>query len=208
VPGEPAWTTIEGGPDLTLFATDDAMILLGIDDPPEIDLVGTAPVGGAEAPEDDTAKDDAVADGDPEAEAEAEADANTAPPAEPDMPDDASSVTTDQPEGIDATDQPESTEDATVPDAPNAEADETTDQPDAEPRRVRAGTKQAIVVDMLRRPEGATIAELVDATGWKTNTVRGAFAGALKKKLGLTITSEKEGERGRVYRTDPDVVLT
>jgi hypothetical protein len=74
-------------------------------------------------------------------------------------------------------------------------------------RRVRADTKQAVVIDMLRRPEGATIAELVAATGWQPHTVRGAFAGALKKKLGLTITSEKEDERGRVYRTEPDVVL-
>ena len=52
---------------------------------------------------------------------------------------------------------------------------------------------------MLRRNEGATIAQIVAATGWLPHTVRGAFAGALKKKLGLTVTSEKvEGQR--VYR--------
>ena len=44
---------------------------------------------------------------------------------------------------------------------------------------------------MLRRKEGATIAQIVAATGWQPHTVRGAFAGALKKKLGLTVTSEK-----------------
>jgi phage/conjugal plasmid C-4 type zinc finger TraR family protein len=44
---------------------------------------------------------------------------------------------------------------------------------------------------MLRRPEGATIAQIVEATGWQPHTVRGAFAGALKKKLGLEVTSEK-----------------
>jgi len=53
---------------------------------------------------------------------------------------------------------------------------------------------------MLERPEGATVAEVVEATNWQPHTVRGAFAGALKKRLGLTVTSEKEEDRGRVYR--------
>ena len=68
------------------------------------------------------------------------------------------------------------------------------------PRKTRAGTKQALVVEMLRRPEGATVDQIVDATGWQRHSVRGAFAGALKKKLGLTIASEKVEDRGRVYR--------
>jgi hypothetical protein len=53
---------------------------------------------------------------------------------------------------------------------------------------------------MLRRKEGATIAQIVAATGWQPHTVRGAFAGALKKKLGLTITSEKVEGGERTYR--------
>jgi hypothetical protein len=53
---------------------------------------------------------------------------------------------------------------------------------------------------MLRRPEGATIAEIVEATDWLAHTIRGAMAGSLKKKLGLTITSDKDDQRGRVYR--------
>ena len=53
---------------------------------------------------------------------------------------------------------------------------------------------------MLKRPEGATIAQVVEATGWQPHTVRGALAGALKKRLGLEVTSEKVAERGRVYR--------
>ena len=65
---------------------------------------------------------------------------------------------------------------------------------------VRQGTKQAALVEMLRRPEGATIAEIVAATGWQPHTVRGALAGALKKRLGLVVTSEKREGRGRVYR--------
>ena len=67
-------------------------------------------------------------------------------------------------------------------------------------RLPREGTKQATMIAMLRRKNGATIAEIVEATGWQPHTVRGAFAGALKKKLGLTIASEKEEKRGRVYR--------
>ena len=68
--------------------------------------------------------------------------------------------------------------------------------------KTREGTKQAQLVAMLGRAEGATIAEIVAATGWQPHTVRGAFAGALKKRLGLTVASEKVEGRGRVYRID------
>jgi hypothetical protein len=64
----------------------------------------------------------------------------------------------------------------------------------------REGTKQAEMIALLRRPEGATIDEIVAATGWQKHTVRGAISGALKKKLGLDVTSEKVEGRGRVYR--------
>jgi hypothetical protein len=57
---------------------------------------------------------------------------------------------------------------------------------------------------MLRAPEGATIEEITAATGWQSHTVRGAMAGALKKKLGLEVTSEKVDGRGRVYRLPED----
>ena len=67
-------------------------------------------------------------------------------------------------------------------------------------RTTREGTKQAKVVELLRRPEGATIAQLVKATGWQPHTVRGAMAGALKKRLGLAIKSEKPEDGERVYR--------
>jgi hypothetical protein len=68
------------------------------------------------------------------------------------------------------------------------------------PRRQRKGTKQAQLIAMLRRPEGATISQIVQATGWQQHTVRGAIAGALKKKLGLEVTSTKEKGEERVYR--------
>jgi len=64
----------------------------------------------------------------------------------------------------------------------------------------RAGTKQAMLIAMLQKPEGATIAELAAPTGWQAHTVRGAVSGVLKKKLGLAISAEKIGGRGSVYR--------
>ena len=67
-------------------------------------------------------------------------------------------------------------------------------------RTPRAGTKQAALIAMLRAPDGATIEEITTATGWQAHTVRGAIAGALKKKLGLDVTSEKVEGRGRVYK--------
>jgi hypothetical protein len=63
----------------------------------------------------------------------------------------------------------------------------------------RAGSKQARLVELLRHAKGASIAEMVKATGWQAHSVRGVMSGVLKKRLGLTITSTKE-ERGRVYR--------
>ena len=73
-------------------------------------------------------------------------------------------------------------------------------QPDLTPPTQRKGTKQAQLIDMLKVPEGATIEEIVTATGWLCHTVRGVMSGALKKKLGLTITSDKVDGRGRVYK--------
>ena len=67
-------------------------------------------------------------------------------------------------------------------------------------RTPRAGTKQAKLIEMLRADGGATIDEIVAALDWQAHTARGAMSGALKKKLGLTITSEKIEGRGRAYR--------
>lgn len=67
-------------------------------------------------------------------------------------------------------------------------------------RRSREKSKQATVLQMLRRPEGATVHQIVEATGWQPHTVRGTFAGTFKKKLGLTLTSEKAEGGERVYR--------
>ena len=72
--------------------------------------------------------------------------------------------------------------------------------PPAPPPVPRADTKQAKVIAMLRRPGGATIADLAKAARWQRHTVRGVLSGALKKKLGLTVLSEKPQGEDRVYR--------
>jgi len=69
----------------------------------------------------------------------------------------------------------------------------------AKPVATRAGTKQAQIIAMLQRPEGATVAEMVEATGWLAHTVRGSISGALKKNLGLPIAAEKVEGKGTVY---------
>ena len=66
--------------------------------------------------------------------------------------------------------------------------------------RTRENSKQAQVIAMLRRPEGSTVRQICEATGWQAHTVRGTFAGAFKKKLGLAIVSDKPQGGERVYR--------
>jgi hypothetical protein len=60
----------------------------------------------------------------------------------------------------------------------------------------RAGTKQAQMIELLRRPEGATVAQIAAATGWQHHTIRGAIAGALKKKLKLNVEATRTREVG------------
>ncbi len=64
----------------------------------------------------------------------------------------------------------------------------------------RENSKQAAVIQMLQRPDGTTIQQVMESTGWQAHTVRGTFSGALKKKLGLNVVSAKDGTGERVYR--------
>ena len=84
---------------------------------------------------------------------------------------------------------------------PSPQAERTPDgTATLKPVAIRAGTKQARIIALLQRPEGATVAEMVEATSWQAHTVRGSISGALKKKLGLPVAAEKVEGRGTVYR--------
>jgi uncharacterized protein DUF3489 len=76
-----------------------------------------------------------------------------------------------------------------------AEPEAAPAQPAAKPTP-RPGTKQAKMIDMLKRPEGATVEQIAAATGWQHHTIRGAISGALKKKLGLTVEATRNREVG------------
>ncbi len=66
--------------------------------------------------------------------------------------------------------------------------------------KTREGSKKAIVLELLRRPEGATLADIMSATGWMAHSVRGFISGSLGKKMGLTVESLKTSEGARAYR--------
>ena len=83
---------------------------------------------------------------------------------------------------------------------PNRNASKGTPKSETPKSAARRGTKQALLIDLLERKTGATIDEIVEATSWQAHSVRGAISGTLKKKLGLTVSSEKTEGRGRVYR--------
>jgi hypothetical protein len=72
---------------------------------------------------------------------------------------------------------------------------EAAGEPSAKPAP-RAGTKQAQMIEMLKRPEGATVEQIAAATGWQHHTIRGAISGALKRKLGLTVEATRTREVG------------
>jgi hypothetical protein len=72
--------------------------------------------------------------------------------------------------------------------------------PAADANTGRESSKKALVLDMLRRPDGATLDEIMTTTGWQAHTVRGFLSGALTKKMGLAVESWRNDDKVRVYR--------
>lgn len=68
-----------------------------------------------------------------------------------------------------------------------------------DPIAIRAGTKQAQIIALLQRAGGASIGEIVEATGWAPHSARGMISGGLKKRLGFDIATTSDAQRGRIY---------
>ena len=66
-----------------------------------------------------------------------------------------------------------------------------------EAMEAREGSKKAAILELLLRPNGATLKDLMAATGWQAHSVRGFISSAIVKKMGLTVESQKraDGER-------------
>ena len=87
-----------------------------------------------------------------------------------------------------------------APDAPKAGKPRKASSRDQKAAPAREGSKKAQVLELLRRPEGATLADIQSATGWQAHSVRGFISGALGKKMGLTVESLKTDAGDRIYR--------
>ena len=89
-------------------------------------------------------------------------------------------------------------------DAPDAltkrEATHALQKLEATSRTIRPGTKLATIIDAMRHPGGATIAQMMAGTGWQAHTVRGAISGMVRKRLGYEVITEKGADGLRAYR--------
>lgn len=84
--------------------------------------------------------------------------------------------------------------------APKAKRSRNAAKADDATPSAREGSKKAIVIDLLKRPEGATMAEIAEATGWQAHSIRGFISGSLTKKMGLNVESSKRDDGVRFYR--------
>jgi len=87
-----------------------------------------------------------------------------------------------------------------TPDAPKAAKSRKARTQEKGAAPAREGSKKAQVLELLRRPEGASLKEIADATQWQAHSIRGFISGALGKKMGLTVESLKTESGDRVYR--------
>ena len=88
-----------------------------------------------------------------------------------------------------------------APDAlTNCEATHALQKLEATATAIRPGTKLAAIIDAMRHPSGATIAQMMASSGWQAHTVRGAISGMVRKRLGCEVITEKGADGQRAYR--------
>jgi Protein of unknown function (DUF3489) len=91
---------------------------------------------------------------------------------------------------------------ATAPpkkEAPAKKASKAPKAPKPQADGVRKGSKTAKILDLLKRPGGVTLKEIVKASGWQPHSVRGFLSGTIGKKMKLALTSTKDQDGNRVY---------
>ncbi len=81
-----------------------------------------------------------------------------------------------------------------------ADAPDDVQKLEATSRTIRPGTKLATIIDAMRHPGGATIAQMMAGTGWQAHAVRGAISGMVRKRLGYQVVTEKTMDGQRAYR--------
>ncbi|MCW5982439.1 MAG: DUF3489 domain-containing protein [Bryobacteraceae bacterium] len=94
----------------------------------------------------------------------------------------------------------EATPEEKAPKTPKASKKAKPKKEAAAPKTAREGSKTTAVLDLIRRPDGATLSEIMAATGWQKHSVRGFISGAVGKKMGLTVESSRREDGERVYR--------
>ncbi len=85
-------------------------------------------------------------------------------------------------------------------DVQNVDAPDAIQQFEPTSPTIRPGTKLASIIDAMRNPGGATIAQMMAGTGWQAHTVRGAISGMVRKRFGFEVVTEKGADGLRAYR--------
>lgn len=121
-------------------------------------------------------------------------------PAEQDVQENSERADTQEPDSATETEAAPETEQASATSELEATPEPEPEMPTKKPRKLRSGTKQATIIEMLQREEGASLQQLMEATGWQMHTTRAVLSRTIQKDLGIPLTSEKTSGGDRIYR--------